>query len=353
MTSTTHTYTGYYDPTTGKGQSGQMMKIGQNLERMVYWTGSFPLINVIKGGNILSDTNLTAVPGTRDSNGYIDASTSGFWRVVTHSPGAGWMAEGTVDEPWVLRWEGSGNVTWTGGTEIPGSTPNRREYTSLAAATGIYWAHITGAVTKLELLAPGEEARYDAGHILHSRFVADLAGIDAVRMVQSLTDDNGNRDVSDFTPYDYINWNTRFSPNGLTQVGRGIPIQAACEIANELDANLHHNIPHQSTDAAVTYIGQQIDLHFDFSGKKAKIELGNEPWNPTVGFSDAWTWFWYGSQSAQEGTFDPVTATCTSAGHGMATGAEIVCFNNIHHIDWPYAGGGIRFVIVDDVNTFR
>ncbi|MCP3669810.1 MAG: hypothetical protein GY814_05155, partial [Gammaproteobacteria bacterium] len=119
------------------------------------------------------------------------------------------------------------------------------------------------------------------------------------------------------------------------------------------DANLHHNIPHQSTDAAVTYIGQQIDLHFDFSGKKAKIELGNEPWNPAVGFSDAWTWFWYGSQSAQEGTFDPTTATCTSAAHGLTTGDEIACFNNIYHKDWPYAYGTTVFVIVDDVNTFR
>ncbi|MCP3669641.1 MAG: hypothetical protein GY814_04280, partial [Gammaproteobacteria bacterium] len=205
-----------------------------------------------------------------------------------------------------------GAASWNGGTEIPGSTPNRREYTSLAIPANNYQIAVTGSVTKIELLAPGEEARYDAGNILHSRFVADLAGIDVVRLVHSLTDDNGNRDVSDFTPYDYINWNTRLSPNGLAQVNRGIPIQAACEIANELDANLHHNIPHQSTDAAATYIGQQIASHFDFSGKKVKIELGNEIWNPGVGFSDGWSWFWYGSQSPQEGTFDPMTATCTS-----------------------------------------
>ncbi len=350
MTSTTHNYTGYYDPTTGKGQSGQMMKIGQNLEHMVYWTGSFPLINVIKGGYTFSNN---AIPGTLDAQGYPDASGGGNWQHITHSPGAGWMAEGTVDEPWVLRWEGTGNVTWTGGTEIS-STPNRRAYTSLALPANNYWVNMTGEVTKLELLAPGEEARYDAGHLLHSRFVADLAGIDTVRMIQSLTDDNGNRDVSDFTPYDYINWNIRRSPNDLANVHRGIPIQAACEIANELDVNLHHNIPHQSTDAAVTYIGQQIDLHFDFSGgKKGKIEVGNEPWNSATGFHDFWAWSWYGEAPTQEGTFDPVTATCTSAGHGMTTGAEIACFNNIYHTDYPYAAGGGRFVIVDGVNTFR
>ncbi|MCP3672366.1 MAG: hypothetical protein GY814_18425, partial [Gammaproteobacteria bacterium] len=212
---------------------------------------------------------------------------------------------------------------------------------------------VTGSVTKIELLAPGEEARYDAGNILHSRFVADLAGIDVVRLVHSLTDDNGNRDVSDFTPYDYINWNVRFSPNDLVQVFRGLPIQAACEVANELDANLHHNIPHQVTNAAATYIGQQIALHFDFSGKKVKIEVGNEIWNPGVGFSDGWSWFWYGSQSPQEGTFDPVTATCISAAHGLTTGDEIRSFNNIYHKNWPYAAGGPAYAIVDDVNTFR
>ncbi|MCP4079447.1 MAG: hypothetical protein GY743_04300 [Planctomycetaceae bacterium] len=349
MTSTTHNYTGYYDPTTGKGHSGQMMKIGQNLEWMTYWTGSFPFINVIKGGK----TDNNAIPGTLDANGYPDASGGGSWNHMTHSPSAGWMAEGTVDEPWVLRWEGAGDVTWTGGAEIS-SGPNRREYTSLAVPANNYFTNATGDVTKLELLAPGEEARYDAGNILHSRFVADLAGIDNVRMMHAITDDNGNRDVSDFTPYDYINWNQRLSPNDLALVFRGLPIQAACEIANELDANLHLNIPHQATDAAVTYIGQQIALHFDFSGgKKVKIELSNEPWNTAPGFHCTWAWLMYGESPAQEGTFDPTTATCTSVGHNMATGAEIVCFNNIHHTDYPYASGGPRFVIVDDVDTFR
>ncbi len=235
MTSSTHNYTGYYDPTTGKGHSGQMMKLGQNLEWMTYWTGSFPFINVIKGGY----TSNSAIPGTLDAQGYPDASGGGDWKHYTHAVNAGWMAEGTVDEPWVLRWEGTGNVTWSGGTEIPGSTPNRREYTSLAVPAGNYYTISTGDVTKLELLAPGEEARFDAGNILHSRFVADLAGIDVVRMLHPLVDDNGNRDVLDFTPYDYINWNLRRSPNDLVDVFRGLPTQVACEIANELDVNLH------------------------------------------------------------------------------------------------------------------
>ncbi|MCP3670498.1 MAG: hypothetical protein GY814_08695, partial [Gammaproteobacteria bacterium] len=203
MTSSTHNYTGYYDPTTGKGHSGQMMKIGQNLEFMLYWSASFPLINVIKGGNILD--NPTAIPGTRDANGYIDASGGGSWQIITHTT-TQFMNEGTVDEPWVLRWEGTGAASWNGGTEIPGSTPNRREYTSLAIPANNYQITMMGVVTKIELLAPGEEARYDAGHILHSRFVADLAGIDTVRMMQSLTNDNGNRDIGDFLPYDFVTW---------------------------------------------------------------------------------------------------------------------------------------------------
>ncbi|MCP3669374.1 MAG: hypothetical protein GY814_02840, partial [Gammaproteobacteria bacterium] len=350
MTSTTHTYTGYYDPTTGKGHSGQMMKFAQGLEIMVYWSASFPFINVIKGGY----TSNSAIPGTLDAQGYPDASGGGHWSHYTHTT-TNFMNEGTVDNPWVLRWVGTGNVTWNGGTEIPGSTPNRREYTSLAVPTNTYWTVATGDVRELELLAPGEEARYDAGNILHSRFVADLAGIDSVRLMDPLsTNDSPNRDDSDFTPYDYINWNLRRSPNGLAQVNRGLPIQAACEVANELDASLHHNIPHQATDAAVTYIGQQIALHFDFSGgKKVKIELGNEPWNPGVGFSDAWAWFWFGSQSPQEGTFDPTTATCTSTAHELTTGDEIISFHNIYHKNWPYAAGGGTYAIVDDVNTFR
>ncbi|MCP3669006.1 MAG: hypothetical protein GY814_00915, partial [Gammaproteobacteria bacterium] len=287
MTSSSHTYTGYYDPTTGKGHSGQMMKFAQNPEWMLYYTGSFPFINVIKGGFTFTNN---AIPGTLDANGYPDASGGGNWNHITHSPSAGWMAEGTVDEPWVLRWEGTGDVVWTGGTEIS-STPNRREYTSLAVPANNYATIATGEATKLELLAPGEEARYDAGYILHSRFVADLAGIDTVRLMLPLsTNDSPIRDVSDFTPYDYINWNQRISPNGLVNTDRGLPIQAACEIANELDASLHHNIPHQATDAAVTYIGQQIALHFDFSGKKVKIELGNEVWNTALHFHCAHIW---------------------------------------------------------------
>ncbi|MCP3669644.1 MAG: hypothetical protein GY814_04295, partial [Gammaproteobacteria bacterium] len=206
---------------------------------MSYFSGNYGLSNVIKSGKILGSP--TAIPGTRDINGYIDAAGGGAWAVITHSPTALFMNEGTVDEPWVLRWEGTGDATWFGGgTEIPGSTPNRREYTSLAVPANNYAAIATGDVTKLELLAPGEEARYDAGYILHSRFVADLAGIDTVRLMQALVDDSGVRDIGDFLPYDFVTWDIGLSPNGLVYTKRGLPIQAACEIANELGVKNFH-----------------------------------------------------------------------------------------------------------------
>jgi putative component of membrane protein insertase Oxa1/YidC/SpoIIIJ protein YidD len=66
----------------------------------------------------------------------------------------------------------------------------------------------------------------------------------------------------------------------LERYGRGVPLEVAVELANQLNSHPWFNIPHNATDDYVTNFATYVSGHLK-SGLKAYIEYSNETWNDT------------------------------------------------------------------------
>ena len=273
---------GYFD--NGKVHTGVRMKLGQNMAFPNYFSQSYPFINLCKTANIL--LHLNPLPGT-ENLGYYDTSTSGSFQFITHSTGRAYDIEAGT---YVLRWVGTCNATWTtGGAGVEDDigaagypTVNRREYTVTGnnTLTNAIISVSGGTCTNMELIAPGQEARLDAGNILHSKFVADMAGFDIIRLIDWMNASaTRTRDVADIVPYGNSVWNYGGPPEvgNQGQVGH-IPMQACGEAANELGVDLWWNVPGMVTDAALTQMATELNTALD-AGRKVYVENGNEVWN--------------------------------------------------------------------------
>lgn len=244
---------------------------------------------------------------------------------------------------------GSGThyVAWA---EETSSAANRKEFLVYGnkAANNALVSIGAGTCSDLELLQPGEETRYDAGNILASNFVSDMAGVACFRtMGMQNTNDSYVRDYADVQTWDGITWYW------------AMPARAIARVAEELSSDPWISIPHQMTDAAITSFIAELDTYLPV-GRKAYIEYSNETWNYATGFVDQFRWTSNGDIDSQDGTMVPATAAVTATSHGLSTGdllsfyatkdmTRSVAPSNI----WPYHKGGRSYVVVDDVNTFR
>jgi len=346
---------GYYDSVGGKVHTGARMPVGQNATFSTYWGRMLPYINLVKSSTLMGTSNFTADPGTDNGNGYYDCSTSGFYRYITHS---NWAAAGT----YVLRWTGTGVCSWTLGTlQTPASGDydsdgtQRREYVvsqAQADAVGNTWVHCTadgggGQLTNVELFIKTEETSLDAGNILSTTFKSDMAGTAIVRTTQcQATNQTGAVDYADVGPYTNATW-----------TGYQMPFRAMAEMAMELDCNLWCHIPNQFTDAAITSACTDLDTYYTKSGGKVYLERSNEVWNTAAGFNEATQWYNQYDIAHQDGVVTPSTASVAATAHGMTTGDSIRCFLSTpeanSYLAWPYVGGGQRWIIKDDNDTFR
>lgn len=66
----------------------------------------------------------------------------------------------------------------------------------------------------------------------------------------------------------------------LERYGRGVPLEVAVELANQLNTHPWFNIPHNATDDYVTNFATYVSDHLK-TGLKAYIEYSNETWNDT------------------------------------------------------------------------
>jgi hypothetical protein len=348
------TKVGYYDDLNGKVHTGRRMGIGQNVAWQYTYTHSLPFINVIKHVNV-QGSSYTANPGTLDANGYPSVEFGGRYQLVTNPQG--WIKSGT----WILMWDGTADVTWalSGTTEgtpvITGGADNRREYTitfdQVTDSSGYVRVQGPGTCTNLRLITPGEEARHDAGEVLTTQYLTEMAGISILRTMNWSWVNNWapQVEIADFRPYSYMSWGQNIADiNGNRDYGREAPFEVMAKAANEIDCHLHVTLPHQMSDAAMTWAANVFKNTLN-SHLKLYVELANEIFNFTYPQTH---WFNYADAPLHIGTVDPVTGIVTDTAHGFTTGDEIRTHDTMEHSDSFYGGNEV-WVIVDSVNTYR
>ncbi|MDD5393863.1 MAG: membrane protein insertion efficiency factor YidD [Thiothrix sp.] len=78
---------------------------------------------------------------------------------------------------------------------------------------------------------------------------------------------------------DAATWGGSTNTPLLERYGRGVPLEVAVELANQLNAHPWFNIPHNATDDYVTRFADYVEKHLKHE-LKAHIEYTNEAWNP-------------------------------------------------------------------------
>ena len=213
-------------------------------------------------------------------------------------------------------------------------------------------ATTNGTCTRLELLQPGNETRYDQGNIVAAQTVSDLAGFDVLRFM-GIAQTNGNwfADFTEYPAYEDVEWYW------------GIPAKAIAKFCNECSAEPWVNVPHMF-DGNNTAIDAYLQAIYDnlTDSQAIWLERSNEVWNSASAFKDQFSWTSRGDVAAQTATITLSTSLCTtSSPHGLTNGDPIIFFRTQEHVGqsgaraWTkyQATAGTYYAIVDSTTTFR
>ena len=218
--------------------------------------------------------------------------------------------------------------------------------TTTDADAGLTVNTTNGTCTRLELLQPGNETRYNQGSIVASQIVTDLANVPNLRFMGLMaTNSSPYRNYSEYPDYDDVTW---FD---------GIPAKAIALFCNDCNADAWVNIPHMFTDAAVTSFLQEIYDHLD-SGLSVWIENSNEVWNSAPSFKEQFSWISRGDVASKDATINLSTGTLTFASpHGFNDNDELRFFFTEEYLGEnfsPYtAAGQTKFCKVDSTTVLR
>lgn len=235
---------------------------------------------------------------------------------------------------------------------------NRKVYTvAEGLTTSAFFVQVTGpgTCTEIALIAPDNEARYDDGKIMNQKWIDAFSGISTFRVLQWLgvSSTTNEQELSDYKPYDWISWISASSLLSDPPYGAAPPIRVYAEACNELGCNLMFPVPHSLTDQGQTDVAGVLNTYYTVPGGKVYVHFDNECWNTAyVGYY--YTFYAHAPDGLQEtSAFNTSTVSATCTGHNLVDGDQIRCFGTLYHDDFPYAGGGRLWVIVDDANTFR
>lgn len=293
-------------------EPGSKMIIGQNAGKHYYWGDTYPFINVVKGADFQDASPF----GTRCHflSDYID-------------PGL-----------WVARWEGTSEIRLEGlGAEIvlnkqpdPVVDETGRMEFYLPRNISPYLMIKPGSLTKLEILTPGDEARYDAGEILSTQFINDMQGMELVRFMDwQHTNFNWIRDFEDIPAFDDMTW------------FRVVPPQALAMAANELNCDPWISTYPQATDECNRQYAEVFKQHLS-PHLKLRVQWANEFWNGSM--AEAQAYCYLSEVDAEEMLVD--SGVATQDGHTLATGDPIAIFNSPTSRKRPFGQGAQRWVIV-------
>lgn len=247
------------------------------------------------------------------------------------------------------------SVTPSGGTGFsltPGHNNilHRKPYTRATGTVGDASTSLRstagGTVTRMELLQPGMETRYDQGNIAATHWLQDMTGCTSIRfMGAAKTNESPYFTMDGHSSLDDFMW-------------KNIPPLAQIKMVNELAiwqgfaCDFWACIPHMFLDypagdkTELTAYAQLVEDNLD-AGNGVIVEYSNETWNAAGAFKSQFKWVSRGDVPAQTGVITVATANVELVGHGLSTGDEVVGF--IVHDVTPVTVGQYDF---EDYNPY-
>jgi hypothetical protein len=347
----------HYDTGAGKVHSGDYIEVGFNLGKVGPSNNAHMFTNALKNSSWTEEAGQEPVLVGLDSNGYCTGMTSGSYDFLIATS---YWPTGN----WTLRWSGTCDAILDGGTKTGGTKTGdvngwERVYNVTSTATGgsIRVRFSGGSLTNTivpALIPPGEVTNYDAGKVLHSQIISDVAGSTVARTMDwQEVNYSPVVDYADLGSFDDISWRTSNTNLGVlsNKILRGVPIKAMCMAMNELDVDWWYCVHHQMTDACKASVFSEMDTELSTAWKnthKLYVEESNEA---TFNFEQE-KWYQTIDQPLITPSYNSSTDIFTSTAHGLAHGDRINTFSSPDYWVQTLSDGVTRYVYVHDANTF-
>jgi len=277
-------------------QSNQSSPLGINLADVNYFSPEQPFIDIFKTGCTANAPYcwMTFAPGSWDTGeeNLLQVDSSGW--VTTLSPAGGASAHFTqvgvllnrsFPSPYypggqyIVTYDGAGTIQYTFDAvkNVSLSSPGRDVINVTPSAAGILLyitatdpQHAGNYIRNIHVVQAAYQTNFQAGAIFNPAFLSVVGLFKALRFM-----DWGKTNQST-----QVNWTDRpLTTDAFWSVaGKGVPIEIMVALANQLNADMWYNVPHQVTDAYVTDAATLIRSDLG-SGQHLYLEYSNEFWN--------------------------------------------------------------------------
>jgi hypothetical protein len=264
-------------------------RMGVNLGGINYWNTELPFIDLMcmSGDWSLhragSGEHLKAEKPSVDARGWLRSLPEGLFAMValaaqSHLPAR--TADGKR-APWVVRYEGNGELDFVGALRVVQRAPGRMECEHVEQKPlpdPSLWLRISRTdpgdpLRNIRVFKPGTELQaatspWDAG------FIARWSGWGALRMMDAQATNNAT----------LARWSDRPQLGDRTFAPLGLPMELAIDNANRCGSTLWLCMPHLADDDFIRRSAMLVRERLD-ERLQVWVEHSNEVWNP--GFKQA------------------------------------------------------------------
>jgi hypothetical protein len=256
-------------------------RMGINLAGVNYWDTELPFVDLMRTSGEWSfwrrDTpgvQVKEVVPSVDARGWLRALPEGLMAMVplaavSHLPDS-------KRAPWVVRYDGRGDIELEGALRVVRSAPGRIECEFVAQnplPDPSLWLRITridaeDPLRNIRVLKPGTENQA-ANNVWDAGFVARWSGWGALRAMNIMGTNNSK----------LVRWSERPLPDDRTFAQQGLALELLLDLANRCGAGPWLCMPHRADDdflrRAASLASEKLDERLPLW-----VEHSNEVWNP-------------------------------------------------------------------------
>jgi hypothetical protein len=256
-------------------------RMGINLGGLNYWNTELPFVDLMRMSGEWSlwrrDTpgvQVKDVVPSVDARGWLRSLPAGLAAMVPLAARS--RLPDSKRAPWVVRYDGRGDIELDGALRVVRSTPGRLECEFVAQnplPDPSLWLRITrieadDPLRNIRVFKPGTENQ-PAANVWDAAFIARWSGWGALRAMDMLATNNSK----------LTRWSDRPLPDDRTFAPQGIALELLFDLANRCGAGPWLCMPHRANDdflrRAASLASEKLDERLPLW-----VEHSNEVWNP-------------------------------------------------------------------------
>lgn len=255
-------------------------RMGINLAGLNYWNTELPFTDLMRMSGDWQLWRADANQPLKDAKPEVDAR--GWLRVLPEGTAAmlPLAAQSHLPDsrraPWVVRFEGRGEIDFVGALRVVQRAPQRLECEFVAQnplPDPSLWLRITRTdpadpLRNIRVFKPGSEGQASS-NLWDASFIARWSGWAALRCMDLQATNNSS----------IVRWSDRPLPDDRTFAPKGLPLELVVDLANRCQVGPWLCMPHRADDdylrRAATLVSRGLDERL-----RVWVEHSNEVWNP-------------------------------------------------------------------------